>query len=239
MIFIILKFVLILIIVIITCIFLNITHYINTDYEKIILEKGIDNILKLFNINIVHLDISKLPKKSNIIVYNHIHLLDTLVLCKVQQELPTFLISKNFNFFPINLITKLTNSLEVNFKSNNTVSKIKDKLNKPYSSNIYIAPGKCDVYQEGEYLSNFKTGAFRLQTPITPLIIKYYNSNSEPLNWKDDESLIELVIRTLTNKRIDLYIEVMDTIIPTDSDSVEQFRDKVYIIMQTRLKELC
>ena len=236
MILILLKILIIFIIIVITCLLLTIDYYIyNKYYVENILQNSMDKILRLFNINIVHFDISKLPKNSNIIVYNHIHLLDMFVLCKVQKDLPSFLISKNFNFFPINLITKITDSLEIDFKkSNNTVSKINNKL-KDDSSNIYIAPGKCAVYPEGHYLSKFKTGAFRLNKPVTPLIIKYYNNNGDTFNWQDDESIIELAIRTLMNTRIDLYVEVMDTVEP-DDDNVDQFRDKVYSIMENRIK---
>lgn len=241
MIFILFKFLIISLIICITCILLTINYYLYENYYvKSILERSIDNILRLFNVNIVHFDIDKLPKNSSLIVYNHIHILDIFVLCKVQKELPSFLISKTVNFFPINLITNITGSLEIDYKkSNNTVSKLTNKLNTDNSPNIYIAPGKCDVFPKGQYLSKFKTGAFRTKKSVTPLIIKYYpNNKNEDFNWQNNESVVELIIRTLTNNRIDLYVEVMDTIEYDDNLSVEEYRDKVYDIMRNKLKEL-
>tara|TARA_B110001452_G_C15187722_1_gene412498 strand:- start:23 stop:1030 length:1008 start_codon:yes stop_codon:yes gene_type:complete len=201
----------------------------------------IEKFLTTFNVygNIEGLDKYYHFKKNNtkgLAIFNHISILDGLVLLKEFNEPISFLVSDNIFVSLCKKFIEKSNGIIIN-KNEKTTQKItyistNRKQNDPI---LFIGPsGGNGMYQQTKLkLPEFKTGAFVGLTPILPVIIKYNSYFIEPVDK------IETLIYIITNiKDLNYKIKIMDPIYPRENETVESFKNYVYEKMNTEKNKL-
>ena len=87
-------------------------------------------------------------------------------------------------------------------------------------------------------ISEFKSsGAFVNKTKILPIIIKYEDDTLD-YNKEFGESLINAYFKLFLVENYKIKIKVGDIIEPDKDESIEQYKNKVYNIMNQEYKEL-
>lgn len=199
-----------------------------------------------FFLYILGISITKVNRKNyidddnSIVVYNHIHILDALVIQSIESQLPRYLILESMNnIFPINIFTYLSDSIIVR-KNNKTIEKIKKSLNRNSAKNLYIAPDECQSLKGDELIADFKSGAFVLERDIYPIIIRYVH-NSNKFKWQHNTTLIDLIYNLLTMAHIDVYVEYLPkenwNNYKNKEDSYKIYKDSVKFNMEQQLKQ--
>lgn len=201
----------------------------------------VEKFLDIFNIygNIENLEKYYHFKKNNtegLAVFNHVSILDGLLLLTQFKEPLSFLVSENILVTLCKNFIQNSNGIIIN-KNENTTKKIIEissnrKKNDPI---LFIAPsGEVGMIQKNEYkISKFKTGAFASLKPILPIIIKYNPYYKEP------KEIFTSLIHIITNtNNLNYKIKVLDPIYPEENDTIENFRDKVYEIMNKEKNKL-
>lgn len=201
----------------------------------------IENFLNTFNVygNIEGLDKYYHFKKNNnqgLAIFNHISILDGLVLLKEFNEPISFLVSDNIFVSLCKKFIEKSNGIIIN-KNEKTTQKItyistNRKQNDPI---LFIGPGgENGMYQQTKLkLPEFKTGAFVGLTPILPVIIKYNSYFIEPVDR------IETLIYIITNKKyLNYKIKILDPIYPKENDTIESFKNRVYEKMNIERNKL-
>lgn len=178
-------------------------------------------------------------KKENtkgLAVFNHISILDGLLLLKEIGEPISFLVSESILITLCKKFIENSNGIIIN-KNEKTTNKITNvatnrKKNEPI---LFIAPGGNNgMYQQKELkLSEFKTGAFVGLTPVLPVIIKYDSYFIEPVDRM--ETLIYIITN---NKYLNYKIKILDPIYPQENETIESFKDRVYEKMNTERNKL-
>jgi len=201
----------------------------------------VEKFLNNFNIygNIENLEKYYDFKKNNtqgLAVFNHVSILDGLLLLTQFKEPLSFLVSENLLVSLCRNFIKGSNGIIIN-KNENTTQKITETIShrKKNDPILFIAPsGTFGMNQKEEYkLSEFKTGAFVSLKPILPVIIKY-----APY-YKDLDERNDTIINIITNtNNLNYKIKVLDPIYPEKHDTIESFRDKVYEIMNKEKNKL-
>ncbi len=201
----------------------------------------VEKFLDIFNIygNIENLEKYYHFKKNNtegLAVFNHVSILDGLLLLTQFKEPLSFLVSENILVTLCKNFIQNSNGIIIN-KNENTTKKIIEissnrKKNDPI---LFIAPsGVVGMIQKNKYkISKFKTGAFASLKPILPIIIKYNPYYKEP------KEIFTSLIHIITNtNNLNYKIKVLDPIYPEENDTIENFRDKVYEIMNKEKNKL-
>lgn len=87
-------------------------------------------------------------------------------------------------------------------------------------------------------IAPFKTGAFVGKFDILPVVIKYKNYTIDPtIRWYKGEDYIINTVKMLLDSHCDVHVEVLEPV-SCGSLSVEQYRDKVYDIMNFNYGEI-
>jgi hypothetical protein len=103
---------------------------------------------------------------------------------------------------------------------------------------LFIAPGSGNTPRVPGNITEFTSkGAFIGKYPILPVLVKY---EDDSLNYNADrgEDHISSFLKTLLVKDYKVRIKVLDLIECGDEESVEDYKDRVYSIMNTAYKEL-
>jgi len=91
----------------------------------------------------------------------------------------------------------------------------------------------------GYNIAPFKTGGFVGKFDILPIVIKYKNYTVDPtFRWFDGEHPLIGFSKIALNDHIDLTFDVMDIQSCESNMSIEEYRDKVYNLMNKRYDEL-
>jgi len=181
-------------------------------------------------------------KKNNtrgLAVFNHVSMLDGLILLNEFKCPITFLVNKNFftNLFK-NFIEKHNGIMvDTNKKQNNT-QKIIELVNNRKKNDpvLFIAPsggGEAMNQKDKFKLSEFKTGAFVTLSPILPIIIKF---NPYYIDPKTTEETVSHIIENTNN--LSYKVKILDPIYPQENDTIESFRDRVYEKMNIEKNKL-
>jgi len=181
-------------------------------------------------------------KKNNtrgLVVFNHVSMLDGLILLNEFKYPITFLVKKNFftNLFT-NFIEKHNGIMIDTNKKKNTTQKIIELVNNRKKNDpvLFIAPsgGGEAMNQKNKFkLSQFKTGAFVTLSPILPIIIKFNPYYKDP---KTTEETVSYIIENTNN--LSYKVKILDPIYPQENDTIESFRDRVYNKMNIEKNKL-
>ncbi len=232
--------------------------YIESDkeylsYKNKIIDISIRNIINIvgLNINIKNdknyldfIDKNQYDKTINyIVVFNHIHIYDSIVLYSLFNRIVSVLMVKHMaEKFPINIIFKMSKSISCDRdQRQNTVDKIKKHLFDRISP-IVIAADSCGDLKENELICPFKTGAFAPEYPVLPVIIRYIPSSNKDMIWARDTD-VSHILKTLIDGHLDVQLQVLDfervnVEIKDNKTRINKFKDKVYEQMTNSLEKL-
>lgn len=202
-----------------------------------LIEKFLNNFNIYGNIEDLHkyYDFKK-NTDQGLAIFNHVSILDGLLLLNNFKESLSFLVSENLLVSLCRNFIKNSNGIIIN-KNENTTQKITETISNRKKNDpiLFIAPsGTIGMDQKEEYkLSEFRTGAFVSLKPILPVIIKY-----APY-YKDLNERNDTMIHIITNiNNLNYKIKVLDPIYPEKHDTIESFRDKVYETMNKEKNKL-
>jgi 1-acyl-sn-glycerol-3-phosphate acyltransferase len=176
-------------------------------------------------------------------VFTHITLVDAIVLfgtlprtgpvMNKQSELKYILYDESIS-------DKLGGILLDRSKMCGTTRVIKERVNnrKCGNSPLYIAPCSGKAPENPGNISEFKSkGAFVNKTKILPILIKY---EDDSLNYNGDmgESMLHSYLKIFLVENYKVKIKIGDMIDPVESESVEEYKDRVYNIMNEQYKDM-
>ena len=178
-----------------------------------------------------------------ICVFTHTTLVDAIVLfgtlpragpiMNKQKELKYILYDESIS-------NKLGGILLDRNKMGGTTQIIKNKIeNRKYGDPpLFIAPGKGVPPKIPGNISDFKgSGAFVNKTKILPIIIKY---EDDTLDYNEDygESMLHSYLKVFLVENYKINIKIGDMINPDDNESIEEYKDRVYNIMNNDYKNI-
>lgn len=229
----------------------SILHYLNkvSDITFCVLTIGkiILYILSI-NVEISDEDINKYMKylhsdEKYLCVFTHSTLVDAIVLfgtlprngavMNKQSELKYILYDEKIS-------DKIGGILLDRSKMGGTTQVIKNKVENRKSGDapLYIAPCSGKAPEVPGNITGFKrSGAFVNKTKILPVIIKYQDDS---LNYNGDmgESMLHSYLKIFLVENYKVKIKIGDMIDPIDSESIEEYKDRVYNIMNEQYKDM-
>jgi hypothetical protein len=91
----------------------------------------------------------------------------------------------------------------------------------------------------GKNIAPFKTGAFQGKFDILPVVIKYKNWTIDPtFRWYKGEHPTTGFFKLLLDGKCEVVADVMDLVSCKENMTVEEYRDYVYNLMDTRYNQL-
>jgi 1-acyl-sn-glycerol-3-phosphate acyltransferase len=110
---------------------------------------------------------------------------------------------------------------------------------KPKDNMLVIYPDAMEPIPAGKNIAPFKTGAFRGKFDILPVVIKYKNWTIDPtLHWYKGEHPVICFSKVLLDGKCEVVTDVMDLVSCKENMTVEEYRDYVYNLMDTRYNQL-
>ena len=116
-----------------------------------------------------------------------------------------------------------------------------DKINlRKINDNIIVVfADSMNPIPVGKNIAPFKTGAFRGKFDILPVVIKYKNATIDPtLHWYKGEHPVMCFSKVLLDGKCEVVADVMDLVSCKENMTVEEYRDYVYNLMNTRYNQL-
>lgn len=240
--------ILIIILTYIICVF--IIYIINNkEFSKILIRFWCIITMRMHSFNFIYdkeeiLKYEKYMKEEDkiLLVYNHRNLYDSIILLCLLDNI-TFLLNKtipsNVPFFKV--LYDCMNMIYVDKNKSNTESIINYVNNRKKKDRILaIAPDAGKYPENPDYsdISNFKTGAFVGLFPIIPIVIKY--NEKEYLDYKIDykESILHFMFKGFLNNTYDVKIKVLDIVYPDKNSTIEEYKNKVYNLMNEEYKNM-
>ena len=194
---------------------------------------GVYKLDKLYNSN-----------KKFLIVSNHKSMFDIFLSFYIYPNICILTSKAAANIFPLfnNLNKKIGNIVfDHLIKNQNITDLIYDKVNnrKAKDNMLVIYPDGMNPIPIGKNIANFKTGAFRHKFDILPIVIKYKNWSIDPTHyWYKGEHPFIGFSKVLLDGNCEVTVDVMDLVSCEDDMSVEEYRDYVYDLMDTRYSQL-
>jgi hypothetical protein len=176
--------------------------------------------------------LEKIPKDNNFIIqFNHISMLDFFILPTVFGNMSCIIDKNVFNALPLsNILKDKFEIIELNDKGNN-VQKIQEHIQlKKYP--IAISSDGMNYPKYGNKIGDFKTGAFVSFTPMLPVLIRYKDCDVLPdLKWDIGENIQHSMLKIFLNNKINIYVDILDLIIPKKNWTIEEYKNYVFHIM--------
>lgn len=219
----------------------------NTTTLIIIFYKFVVHYLMSYNIEISDEDYNKYMRylysdEKFLCVFNHISIVDGFALLSTFPKIG-FVLNKQILFDYINYDDIVNNKVGGIFvdlkKKTNVTSKIKEAIyNRKSGGNIlFISPSAGEISDEIGNIGYFtRKGAFISKSNILPILIKLpdysiiYNMNNE--------ILFESFTKLFLPENYTIKIKVGDMINAYENESIEEYRDRVYEIMNQQYKEM-
>lgn len=220
--------------------------YVYFNFNSWWLELMSSLLLKIANFKSVKANNAKLFKhyintdKKLIVVANHKCLFDSFVLLNSLQDIGFMLSKTGGNLVPfINAINKKSNSFF--YEPNQGTKTLIDKINaRKINDNIIVVfADSMNPIPVGKNIAPFKTGAFQGKFDILPVVIKYKNWTIDPtFRWYNGEHPTTGFFKLLLDGKCEVVTDVMDLVSCKENMTVEEYRDYVYNLMDTRYNQL-
>jgi len=177
----------------------------------------IDTVLKMNYISVHVRGLDRIDKsKPRVYIANHSLFFDSLIIMKYIDT--SFLMSTIVKRYK--LIGSVLNSLPLVFvergkgKKDIIINKIKEHIKKHKSICIYPEGSITNM----KVLGKFRGGAFELNEPTYPIIIRYENA-------KSDNSLKDIILNLSARDKINIYMDVIGPYYPPfTKENIEQIR---------------
>lgn len=229
------------------CLLKNTNSDCNIATLIIVFFKFVVHYLMSFNIEISDDDYNKYMRylysdEKYLCIFNHISTVDGFVLLSTFPNLG-FVLNKH-NFYDYISYDDLTNKkiggIFVNMnKKTNVASKIEKKVsNRKNGDNIlFISPSEANLPKEMENIGYFtRKGAFISKPKILPILIKLPD-NSIIYDFYN-ETVLKSFFKLFLFENYKIKIKVCDMIKANENEGIEEYRDRVYVIMNQLYKEM-
>ena len=221
------------------CIYFMLLLVLPKTYIQYLNQYYLTFLYKSLGINIIVQGLEKIPKDNNFIIqFNHISMLDFFILPSVFGNMSCIIGKNVFNALPFsNILENKFEIIKLDEKGNN-VQKIQEhiKLNK-YP--LAIPSDGMNYPKFGNKIGDFKTGAFVSFTPMLPVLIRYKDCDVLPdLKWDIGENIQHSILKFFLNNKINIYVDIMDLIIPKKNWTIEEYKNNVFNIMNDNYKNL-
>mgnify|MGYP001090058374 CR=1 FL=1 len=175
--------------------------------------------------------------RKMIVVFNHSSISDAIIMPGIFDKTSAVILN---NIVPgqDNEINKKVKNIMI--EKGKTTQKIIDFVNnrKAGGNMLFIAPGSGNTPRIPDNITEFTSkSAFIGKYPILPVLVKY-EDNSLNHNADRGEDYISSFLKTLLIKDYKVKIKVLDLIEYHNGESIEEYKDRVYSIMNTVYKEL-
>jgi len=182
----------------------------------------------------------KIEDTNSIVIFNHINLFDGWVMFSLFDKPPAIVARKELTSGPFwSYFSKWLNVIPVSREGKEgTVKKINDFIDNS-EQNLLFAPDGCGYIDENNLIAPFKNSIFLTnKRKIIPVIIRYssYNKNTK-LNW-NDLTIWELFFSIMRDGNIELYIERLDDCSKNNNETTEDYRDRIWNLMSSKLEKM-
>jgi len=200
-----------------------------------------------YNIEISDEDYNKYMKylysdEKFLCVFNHISTVDGFALLSTFPKIG-FVLNKQKILDYINyddIVNDKVGGIFVDMeKKTDVTSKIKNAIyNRKSGGNIiFISPSAGEISDEVENIGYFKrNGAFISKSNILPILIKLPDYSI--IYNMDNEKLFESFMKLFLPENYTIKIKVGDMINANDDESIEEYKNRVYEIMNQQYKEM-
>ena len=212
----------------------------------IVFFKFVVHYLMSFNIEISDKDYNKYMKyvysdEKFICVFNHITTLDGFILLSTFPKMGIVLNKqKVFDYIGYDDgSNSKSGSIFVNEdKKSNVTTKIKETIynRKKGQSVLFISPTYTLPDEENNISKFIKKGAFVSKSKIMPIIIKY-EDYSIIYNY-EHENVLASIFKLFLFENYKIKIKVCDMIDPSENESIEEYKERVYHIMNEQYKDI-
>ena len=208
--------------------------------------KFVVHYLMSYNIEISDEDYNKYMRylysdEKFLCVFNHVSTLDGFVLLSTFPKMG-FVLNYQKVFDYINYDNKINDKIggifvDVN-KKTSVARKIGKKVNnRKIGDNILFISPTNELPDELYSISFFKkTGAFVNKTKILPILIKYQDNSL--INIIGVQSIYSNFAKLFLPENYNIKIKVGNMISADDDESIEEYRDRVYEIMNQQYKDM-
>lgn len=170
-----------------------------------------DLVRKYLSLNKIDVHVRGLDRINNkekkVFIGNHTSYLDFMM---VILFIDTYFLSSDFinqSVIGRNIAKILPIMIIKRGQSSSTVDKMKEFIEK--NGSIFLYPES--VLTQCSSIIRFRTGAFRLDLPIYPVVLRYKGTNT-------DSGIGDFLFKSTTRKRIDIYMDVLGPYYPPFSD---------------------
>ena len=212
----------------------------------IVFFKFVVHYLMSFNIEISDKDYNKYMKyvysdEKFICVFNHITTLDGFILLSTFPKMGIALNKqKVFDYIGYDDgSNSKSGSIFVNEdKKSNVTTKIKETIynRKKGQSALFISPTYTLPDEENNISKFIKKGAFVSKSKILPIIIKY-EDYSIIYNY-EHENVLASIFKLFLFENYKIKIKIGDMIDPSENESIEEYKERVYHIMNEQYKDI-
>tara|TARA_Y100000389_G_scaffold19600_1_gene16954 strand:+ start:8 stop:772 length:765 start_codon:yes stop_codon:yes gene_type:complete len=213
----------------------------------IVFFKFVLHFLLSYNIEISDEDYNKYMRylyseEKFLCVFNHISILDGLILLSTFPKMGIVLYKQKF-FDYIGYddeSNSKSGSIFVNGdKKSSVTTKIKETIynREKGQSVLFISPDANTLPDKEDNISKFiKKGAFVSKSKIFPIIIKYedYSIIYNP----EHEGVLESFLKLFLFENYKIKIKVCDMINACENESIEEYKERVYHIMNEQYKDI-
>jgi len=179
--------------------------------------------------------------KKFICVINHTTMVDGFVLASAFPR-SCFVVLKTILFTILGYTDKNNDKCGslLYVEKGKTSKKIKDSINNRKSGEpvLFIAPGSGNIPKIPGNITEFNSkGAFIEKCTIMPIVMKY-EDNSLDHNADNGESILHSSLKLFLVNNYKIKIKVCDIIDANDDETIEEYRDRVYNIMNDQYKNM-
>ena len=174
---------------------------------------------------------------NGVALFTHTSYFDSVVLLNELKEPISFVVLKDALILNTYKLAKKWNCLIIEKKQKNTevITKkiLERKKNDPL---LLIAPaGEKGMVQEDEYeLCEFRTGAFVSKSPVLPILINY----SPHIYCTEDTDKFKYILGLINREKLYYKVTILDPIFPEENDTIDDFKNRVYKIMNEEKKKI-
>ena len=182
--------------------------------------------------------------KKFIVVLNHKSVFDMFITFYINPNICILTSLAGAKIFPgMYKLNKKINSIifDSNIKGQKITDLIYERISNRKSKDnmLIIYPDAMEPIPIGKNIAPFKTGAFRGKFDILPIVIKYKNWTIDPtLYWYKGEHPIIGFSKILLDGKCEVIADVMNLVSCQKNMTVEEYRDYVYNLMNTRYNQL-
>ena len=178
--------------------------------------------------------------KKFLVVFNHTTFIDSYIIYGTFPQM-AYLMLKLQLYEMIGYDERILKKTKCIFvKKGETTKQIIEHVEKRKAGDfvLFVAPGSGNVSKIPGNITEFKgTGAFDGKFAILPVIVKY-EDDSLNHNYDNGESIIHSCLKLFLVNNYKVNIKVGDMIEPDDNESITEYKDRVYNVMNNIYKNI-